>query len=195
MHKKFGDKEFGGTVTSIDVEEGTSKTIYRVVYDDGDVEDFYSGDLDKLLYPQKSIDKAQRYLEKRKRAIYLFKHYPVLDLDIKPGRGTARQRFFEGLYVHVKLVPLTKFRETTAATTSSALHKDSFGKIFGAGTFQVKALSSVQLYAGSRLHKWFRQGEKNVLVDKVPYPRDVDRNKLPYGAILDFDQVPIRMDD
>ena len=179
MHKQFGDKEFGGTVTTIDVEEGSGKTIYGVVYDDGDVEDFYAGDLQKLLYTQEIVDKAQRYdptthsyplmhsvsthtpsyppmfsttrpscthsctqspthtlshplmnapshppppsaacsysryLETRKRAICLFEHYPVLDFEIEPGRGTARQRFYEGLYVNMKLVPLAPFRETS----------------------------------------------------------------------------------
>ena len=73
------------------------------------------------------------------------------------------------------------------------VHADPFEKIFGAGTFQTTALSSVDLYAGSRLEKWFRKGKDNVLLHEVPYPRDVDGNKLPYGAILDFDKVPIRL--
>ena len=63
--------------------------------------------------PPSAACSYSRYLETRKRAIFLFEHYPVLDFEIEPGRGTARQRFYEGLYVNMKLVPLAPFRETS----------------------------------------------------------------------------------
>ena len=175
MQKEFGKckkKMYRGTVVAKDQDKKSGKTMYKVRYDDGDCEDLFPGELRDLLYDELT---AQKYIAMRDRAIKLFKHYPVLSFKIKPGHGTAESRFFRGHYHEVKIVPHTP-------TT------DSFEEMFG-NTFKLP--EGFDLYDGSRLTKWFRQGTGNKL-GEVPYPKDSKGRELPHGAILHFHKVPAR---
>ena len=55
------------------------------------------------------------------------------------------------------------------------------------------AMSPAELLKYAQLQKWFRQGDDNTLVQELPYPTDADGNSLPHGAVLDFEQVPVRL--
>lgn len=101
MRKVFGKRTFEGTVVSLDVCNETHKTMYHVVYEDDDEEDFYKEQLRPFLYTTSNngacnepctltlitfsmvltgIDpmlRAQQYLSRRQRAIALFTNYPV----------------------------------------------------------------------------------------------------------------------
>ena len=188
-------RKYPGTVVSIDEEEGTGKKLFHVRYDDGDEEDLYKADLLPLLYETNAdeVDRnitADHYIARRQRAINLFSHYPVLTFTINPGRGKARDRFFAGQYDNVKVVPLTPFPESATTSTTTTTTTDPFERMFGANTFTQTPMSSTDLLQHARMEKWFRRGDDNRVVD-VPYPTKGGK-KLPHGALLDFNKVPVR---
>ena len=75
--------------------------------------------------------------------------------------------------------------------TSSPLPQADFKKKFG-NLFDLE-MSPGELLQHAQLNKWFREGDENHLVKEVPYPTDVDGNRLPHGAVLDFAQVPVEL--
>ena len=68
---------------------------------------------------------------------------------------------------------------------------EPFKALFGEGTFTVTSLSKAELIDRVKVKKWFRTGDE-VLYKDVPFPKNQDGEKLPHGAVLDFDQIPIR---
>ena len=100
-------------------------------------------------------------------------------------------RFFRGDY-DVEIAPLTPFPQ--AAVTAN----DPFEYTFGTDTFSMcnedgTPMDHAQLLLHAKLEKWFREGTGNTLLQDVPHPRDKDGNQLPHGAVLKFDDIPIRM--
>ena len=93
-----------------------------------------------------------------------------------------RDRFFVGDYDITGVIPLTPFPATI---------EDPFTHFFGDDTFEL-LMDPCELLDYAKLKKWFREGTENQLMKNVPYPLDADKNPLPHGALLDFDNVPIK---
>ena len=101
----------------------------------------------------------------------------VLDVTIERGSGNQRDRFFQQLYT-VKIVPLKSFCDG-----------DTFASLFGDAFSECQKLSPAELLERARMTKWFRKG--NSLAQDVPFPKNVDGEALPHGAVLNFDKKPI----
>ena len=66
----------------------------------------------------------------------------------------------------------------------------TFEKMFGKGTFALNLVNS-DLLDFAKVKKWFRQPDE-VIGKDVPHPTNDDGEKLPHGAELDFERIPIR---
>ena len=78
----------------------------------------------------------------------------------------------------MKIVPLTPFRDG-----------DTFASLFGDAFSECKKLAPAELLERARMKKWFRKG--NSLAQDVPFPKNLDGEALPHGAVLNFDKKPI----
>ena len=57
VEEKYGSKYFVGTIIDIDIDENTNEQIWRVLYDDGDVADYNTVQLQKII----CLDQTQAF--------------------------------------------------------------------------------------------------------------------------------------
>ena len=51
MEQRFEGKWYAGIIVDTDIDCDTNETMWRVLYDDGDMEDLHARELDKILCP------------------------------------------------------------------------------------------------------------------------------------------------
>lgn len=61
--------------------------------------------------------------------------------------------------------------------------------MFGDAFEECKKIAPAELLERARMKKWFRKG--NTLTKDVPFPKNLDGEALPHGAVLNFDKKPI----